>query len=343
MRDCVKVTAAHKGRDVHFRGRLVIGADGVSSVVSRIIGNDMQDGLTAVAVRAYYSGVPKRKSGMKIFFSRSYFPGYGWLFRGDDGTANIGVACLTDRMFRLKRDVRNLFDDFVNVDLAGLLGRATLASRVAGGAARFSRPGKIVSDRVMLAGDAGNMIDPLSGAGIHRAMESAFWASETAVRALDEGVCTADFLRMYERLWKQNRELDWRIGEFLLTVAKNPHTRELSLLALEHVGRLCARERKFREFCAGVFGGFVPQSTGLSPLKLLQVLPRSWDVWESYLEHSLREGREWLQQLFGGSGGMELPMRFVSRPLENISWGLDVATKIVRLADCYLCTRRSSG
>src|SRR5207253_4612461 len=55
--DCVRVLAEADRKPIEYRGRIVIGADGVSSTVSRTIGNTLKDGALAVSVRAYYRDV----------------------------------------------------------------------------------------------------------------------------------------------------------------------------------------------------------------------------------------------------------------------------------------------
>src|SRR5262249_29091056 len=77
------------------------------------------------------------------------------------------------------------------------------------------------ADRVMLVGDAANQADPLNGGGIHKAMESAYFAAETAVAALDAGNFSEEMLRQYERRWTSQFGLDWQTAELFLTIAKN--------------------------------------------------------------------------------------------------------------------------
>ena len=89
-RDGARVIADAGGRRVEYRSRIVIGADGVSSAVSRQLGNTLKDGVMAVSLRAYYDGVEWDGSQIKVYFDRGFFPGYGWLFVDDSGFANVG-------------------------------------------------------------------------------------------------------------------------------------------------------------------------------------------------------------------------------------------------------------
>ena len=55
----------------------------------------------------------------------------------------------------------------------------------------------------MLVGDAANQADPLNGGGIHKAMESAYCASEACRHALAHGDFSRGAMQRYEDLWSQ--------------------------------------------------------------------------------------------------------------------------------------------
>lgn len=56
--DAIWVGAETDGTTQFFRAKLVVGADGANSTVSRAIGNKILDGATAVSLRGYYQRVP---------------------------------------------------------------------------------------------------------------------------------------------------------------------------------------------------------------------------------------------------------------------------------------------
>ncbi len=59
---------------VEYRGRIVIGADGVSSTVSRAIGNTFKDGVTAVSVRTYLPRLSMRRRADQGLLRPRLFP-----------------------------------------------------------------------------------------------------------------------------------------------------------------------------------------------------------------------------------------------------------------------------
>ena len=139
-----------------FKGRIIIGADGVSSVISRAIGNVLNAGARAISLRTYFRGVAKRGSQVKVYFDERFFPGYGWLFVDDAGYANVGMGYACDNNFPMPGKLRQMFLQFIATDLQPLLGNAEQCGDISGGSASFYRPTAIVADRVMLVGDAAN-------------------------------------------------------------------------------------------------------------------------------------------------------------------------------------------
>ncbi len=331
---CVRVLADSGGRRVEHRGRIVIGADGVHSIVSRAIGNTLKAGVTAVSLRTYYRDVEVDGSQLKVYFDKRFFPGYGWLFVDDSGFANIGLGYAFDTNFPLITGLRRVFQCFVETDLGPLLRKASRCGAISGGAASFYKPKAIVADRIMLVGDAANQPDPLNGGGIHKAMEGAYFASQAAIESLSIGDFSSRSLSRYEEEWSRQFELDWRTGELFLSIAKNPNLKELCLFAVAQIGRLTAQDQQFRDFCSGVFSGVISQSACLSPLAVYHAFPKDPATWLAVLENgnglatgSARFAVDAVSSLARAGG------RMAASPLPNLNWGLEIATKAVQLAE----------
>jgi menaquinone-9 beta-reductase len=332
--DGVRVAADAGGKREEYLGRIVIGADGVSSSVSRQLGNTLKDGVMAVSLRAYFDGVRCDGSQIKVYFDRRYFPGYGWLFVDDDGFANVGLGYAYDRQFPLRANLRQTFLDFLDRELGGMLRGARQCGKVSGGAAAFYRPNAIVGDRVLLVGDAANQADPLNGGGIHKAMEGASLAAEAVTHALSVDDFSQATLGVYERLWQEHLETDWKTAEFFLTVAKNPALREFCLYLLTQIGHLTTADERFEEFASGVFSGAISQSACLSPMALYRAFPKNPETWVSLVtrgEHGVTANSAILA---GGAADSlaRAAVRMARDPLRTLDWGLEVAGSAVSLA-----------
>jgi hypothetical protein len=141
--------------------------------------------LWGFALRAYLDD-PVRVPHI-VFWERERwrgFPGYGWLFPGVGGRANLGLGLgvLADRS--AGSEAARCFDAFV-ADmrrLSVLDGADESISPRLGGWLKMGMVGTIPArGRVLLCGDAAGLVNPLQGEGISQAMGSARAAAEAVL------------------------------------------------------------------------------------------------------------------------------------------------------------------
>jgi geranylgeranyl reductase family protein len=338
-RGCVRVLAEADRKPIQYRGRIVIGADGVSSTVSRAIGNTLKDGALAVSVRAYYRNVVCEGAQMKVYFDRDYFPGYGWLFVDDSGFANIGLGCVYDRNFPKLHNLAACFQRFLDTDLAPMLAKGSRCGAVSGGSSGFYRPKSIVGNRVALIGDAANQADPLNGGGIHKAMEGAYCAAEACRSALSVGDFSQQTMQRYETLWSRAYETDWRTAEIFMSIAKNPNLRDFSLFLLKQIGKLTVSDPRFRDFAGGVFSGVISQSAWLVPRALYDAFPKDPNTWMTLLRSNGKDinagAAAGTTRLVHGAiaNALSAGVSFARNPMTNLDWLLELAAKVAWLAE----------
>ncbi len=327
----VEVHAERDGATERFTAKLLIGADGAGSVVSRFLGNAPQRAIRAVSMRTYYQGL-RYRGRAALYFSEPFFPGYGWCFADDRGLANVGVGYAWDPVFRHRLDLRQVFEGFINTELRDTLRGAVAAGPPVGGWASFGRPARRVEDRVILIGDAGQCGDPLNGGGIHKAFESAALAARVAAPALAAGDCSCDALKGYERLIEAGGGVDAQMGELVLALAKNPHFRLLYLQFLEQIGVLLKEDPRFTEFCSGIFSGMLPRSQCFSPWTLLGVLPRRPERWLNLVcGNRFLNGVSLAAGLARGLAGATRGL--LTHPADHAAWVLELGVKAAGLGD----------
>lgn len=165
--------------DGEVAGRVVVGADGAHSVVRRAVG--LADGPRALAIRGY-APTPREGTGTQtITFGDSRQPSYAWAFDCGDGTSNIGYGeLLTAR--RAPPTRRQLLEQLEHL----LPGATTDAEDWRGHHLPLStwRPLRPGHGRVLLAGDAAGLINPLTGEGIYYAVATGLLAGQAAAEAL---------------------------------------------------------------------------------------------------------------------------------------------------------------
>ncbi len=165
-----------------LRCRYLVGADGAGSIVAHSLhrGVTKKVGMALEAGGCLVSGVRKRRSFVHLDFG-AVPHGYGWIFPKGN-FVSIGIAVLlASRGVKLRRR----FERFVgSVDYI----REVKVEK----AYSFPLPTFSNSDlpfsqgRVLLVGDAANLIDPMTGEGIYYAIRSGQMAGEAIVKAIEE-------------------------------------------------------------------------------------------------------------------------------------------------------------
>ncbi len=179
------------GPERSYRARVVVAADGNSSRLSLAMGLSKRDDRPmGVAVRTYYTS-PRHdddylESWLDLWDGPRQLPGYGWIFGMGDGTSNVGLGML------------NTSDSFGNVDYRDLLRRWLTGMPAEWGYVEENRTQPIrgaalpmgfnrtphYTRGLLLAGDAGGMVNPFNGEGIPYALESGELAAQFITQAL---------------------------------------------------------------------------------------------------------------------------------------------------------------
>ena len=175
------------GREL--RADFVIGADGATSHVARTAGLvEEARVLWGFAVRCYLDQAVDLPA-ITLWERAPWraFPGYGWIFPGPGGGANvgIGIGTLADRRAGAEavRVLPAYLDHLVGLGLLDRPPEAPYPGRL-GGWLKMGMVGTVpAAGRVLLAGDAAGLVNPLQGEGIAQAMTSGRAAAEAVLGA----------------------------------------------------------------------------------------------------------------------------------------------------------------
>lgn len=184
--------------DVTIAARVVIGADGVESMVGRWAGLDTRVPSRDMESCAQYvvQGIDFDPDAIYLHFGDRVAPGgYAWVFPKGVGVANVGLGIVA-----LKgegKPARAWLDDYIGRQFP----TGVRTGYTVGGVIVHTTVKRTVADGLLLCGDAAHMINPLSGGGIVNAMKAGRLAAHTAADALAAGDTSASRLERYHRDW----------------------------------------------------------------------------------------------------------------------------------------------
>jgi menaquinone-9 beta-reductase len=250
-----KVTgvAATNGEDLRFEAPLVVAADGVGGFAGR----GMKTHQNAVARRRYYRGVDgPNKEDLHVFITKDMNErgaGYGWVFYLGDGRANVGAGVSTKVLARTGRNLKDFFDRFLEEpQMAEWLESAEPEGPAKSWSLKMGMWGaKRYTQGLIMVGDAGSMVHPISGEGVGYAIESGRLAASWAHEAHARGDFSASTLSGYERQLRHQRAREHFSGHALVNLVPN-------LGMLEPLFKACEKDPNARRSLVEGFTGDAP-------------------------------------------------------------------------------------
>jgi geranylgeranyl reductase family protein len=183
----LEVHPTHVEVDGVLAAGVVVGSDGAESVVRRALGiTPNPPHRLAIALRGYAPVPAGLERVQLIATTEQRWPAYAWSFPLGDGRANVGYGELVSggvNRAGLLAGLERL--------LPGVAAEELKAHRLPLSTGRPRQP----DGRVLLAGDAASLINPLTGEGIFYAVLSGALAGAAAVRGGAAGAAYREALR----------------------------------------------------------------------------------------------------------------------------------------------------
>lgn len=254
---------------------LVIGADGLRSIVARRAGlaRTLPWFPRRVALVAHYENVGGMGAHGEMHVERD---GYCGLADVGHGRTNVAVVVPVSQAQGLAGDAAGFLDRWLQ-HVPHLAHRMRHARRVtpvlttgpfASAARRGWAPG------MALVGDAADFFDPFTGEGIYAALRGAELLAPMAAEATRGAARDADAaLASYERARRAAFSGKWRVERLIGVSVAVPSL-------LNHAASVMEERRDLADLLVGVAGDFVPPSTVLSPR-----------FWGAFLRPSFRRPR----------------------------------------------------
>ncbi|HFA52087.1 MAG TPA: geranylgeranyl reductase family protein [Bacteroidetes bacterium] len=216
---------SNKAKTFEVDCRLLVVSNGANSNFSRHhAGLEKDPKHNAGAVRAYFKNVKglHEDGFIELHFLNEINPGYFWVFPLPGGYANVGLGMrsdhISDRKFNLRKGLLELVK--THPKIKGRFENAELEGKVQGYGLPLGSKKRVISGgHFMLVGDAGHLVDPLTGEGIGNAIYSGYIAAEQAQQCFEKNDFSADFMRAYdvrvERVLGKEMQLSYRLQRLM--------------------------------------------------------------------------------------------------------------------------------
>ena len=250
------------------RAHVVVGADGLRSVVARRLGlARVARWPRRVALVAHYRGVDDVGADGEMHVERD---GYGGLANVGGGVTNVAVVVPARRGREIAAAGPATFLErwlAARPQLAPRFARAERVSPILATGPFASRARQAWAPGAALVGDAADFFDPFTGEGIYAALRGGeLLASRlTAGGSLTDRPALDRALRAYDRARRHEFGGKWIVERVIgATVA--------SCFVMNRVARGLAARRDLADILVGVTGDFVPAREVLRPAFVLRLL-----------------------------------------------------------------------
>jgi geranylgeranyl reductase family protein len=244
--------------------RLVIGADGLRSIVGRRLGLIRSGRFPRrIALVSHWRGIADIGDCGEMHVERD---GYVGLAPVDAGLVNVAIVIPASRARTIGGDAGHFVSAWLarRPHLAPRFARAERVSPVAATGPFNVRAPRAWSPGALLVGDAADFFDPFTGEGIYAALRGGELAAAAALRSLESPNLDAA-LRDYDRLRRKEFGGKWRVERLVGAAVAFPSLIERAAIAL-------SRRKDLADLFVGVTGDFVPAREVLRPSYLLALL-----------------------------------------------------------------------
>jgi len=206
-RNKVVGVVANDGQE--YRGKIVVAADGATSVIRReLMGAGERPYVTAIAARAYAQLKAELLPVIYLKYLPNLVPGYLWVFPLSDNEANVGVGVFARQTYKNSgikfKDILQQFQQEnsipmeIDMDTYQTWQIPCWTPSMPG-----TKSGMRIIDGVCLVGDAGGYVDYLTGGGIKYAISTGMSAAQRAediiVQGASERQADSGYLFRYRR------------------------------------------------------------------------------------------------------------------------------------------------
>lgn len=230
----VNIRCASENENKRVYADVVVGADGVESLVGRLadINTRLRPSDMCVCAEFLMCDIEINKEYSEFFLGSEVAPkGYAWIFPKGDDYANVGVGISGDVSGEGHHAI-----DYLKVFAKNKFPTGKIIAEMCGAVPVCGPISESVADGIVLVGDAAWQVNPLTGGGILYAMRAAEIAGGVVVKAVQENDLSKKRLSEYDRKWRsefgERLEIGLKAKEFFFNLSD----KDLNALAHSLVG-----------------------------------------------------------------------------------------------------------
>ena len=261
------VVSGGSGEPIQRKADLVIGADGLRSVVGRRLGLIRASRWPRrIALVTHYSGVEGLRDLGEMHVDRG---GYCGVADVGNGLVNVAVVVPVSRAADVAIDRTEFLESWIaeRPKLSAMFANAKRETpvRATGPFATSARRAWVPGSA--LVGDAADFFDPFTGEGIYSALRGGEMLSGYAEESLKAASQTggAAALKEYDRARRAEFSGKWKVEKLVGAAVAFP-------ALINHAARVLSHRRDMADLLIGVVGDFVPAREVLRPRYLLNLL-----------------------------------------------------------------------
>ncbi|XP_076434737.1 conditioned medium factor receptor 1-like [Babylonia areolata] len=205
-------TVSVEDDDRTFQSRVLVCADGAPSRLATQLGLVTKP-PDSICSRAYVEGGTHCfKADGLVVYNRNLLPGYSALFRHPNDELNFCCYIIPGNP-KVKGEELAYWHKFIlekDPSLVKALGDSYKMERMKAASLRLGGEKVTTGDHVLVVGDAAGMMDPLTGEGIHHAMEGGKLAAEFLGEAFAVGNYDANVMKIFHQRWMSRFGFDFK-------------------------------------------------------------------------------------------------------------------------------------
>ena len=261
------VITSTEGRTQEIHSMMVVGADGLRSVVGRRLGLIRRAGWPRrIALVAHFRGVAGVPDFGEMYVDRE---GYCGIAPVGDGLTNVAVVVPVSKATEVAVDRTEFLESWIaeRPQIASMFEHATRVGpvRATGPFATSARRGW--ARGAALVGDAADFFDPFTGEGIYSALRGGEMLAGYLTEATNARTPEARdaSLKQYEAARRSEFSGKWRVEKMIGTAVAFPPL-------INRAARVLSARRDMADLLVGVVGDFVPPRQVLRAGYLLSLL-----------------------------------------------------------------------